>query len=60
MADGPSALDEQIAVRLPSPLLVRIRDRQSRMRDASRGVNVTFSDVVRSLIVAGLSAVGEP
>jgi hypothetical protein len=33
-----------------------IRVQQSRMKDAQRGVNVTTSDAVRCLILAGLDA----
>jgi hypothetical protein len=60
MADDRNDGNErQITIRLPDALLSAIQSHQTRMRDTSRGVNVTTSDAVRSLILAGLSSEDE-
>ena len=60
MADDLSdSNDTQITIRLPVSLLSAIQERKARLRDASRGVNVTTSDTIRSLLLAGLSSAGD-
>jgi len=48
---------QQIAIRLPQPLLDRIKAYTDRLAQSMQGINITRADAIRVLIERGLNSV---